>query len=289
MKKWILGMALIGLLLFTTNLCACTEEGESLKMVIIPAEEPAVEKARVKKMTDWIGEQIGITIEVVVATDYTTAITALAVGDADIARLGPFSYVLATTQTDCEAIARSVKAKSGLDSYKAVIITREDSGINDLKNLKDKTFAFVDVASTSGYLIPMVMLLNAGINPEEDFTRRYFAGYHDAVWTAVNNGDVDAGCTNDYRLLPAIDDNQPGTENLKIIAYSDPIPLSPIVIRSDMPLELKRKIQDAFLAVPEELALEAWKSLGYVKAEDSDYDFLRDVAEVLDLDLREME
>lgn len=289
MKKQIISILLIGLLLIGVGLCGCAKEEESLKMVIIPAEEPAVEKARVKKMTDWIGGQIGITIEVVVATDYTTAIVALKTGDADIARLGPFSYVLATTQTECEAIARSVKAKSGLDTYKAIIITREHSGINDLEDLRGKTFAFVDVASTSGYLIPMVMLLEAGVIPEEDFTRIYFAGYHDAVWTAVNNGDVDAGCTNDYRLLPAIDDNQLGTENLKIIAYSDPIPLSPIVIRSDMNAELKAKIQDAFLAVPEELALEAWKSLGYVKAEDSDYDFLRDVAEILDLDLRGME
>jgi len=286
----LLGKLLLVGLIVTLVLTGCSPKPEeSLKMVIIPGEDAAVELERMKPMTDYVGQQIGMPIEVVVATDYSAAIIALKVGDADIARLGPFSYILAATETKCEPIARAVKKKSGTDSYHSIIITRPDTGIKSLEDVKGRTFAYVDVGSASGYLMPKGLFATHGIDPEEDCERIFFAGSHDAVWLAVKNGTVDAGATNDWRLNAAIEAGQIGADELTIIATSAAIPHSPIVVRGDLDSELITKLQSAWLAIPRELTEEAWGVLRYVKAVDSDYDFLREVAEVLELDLTKME
>lgn len=255
-----------------------------LKIVMIPGEDAELELARMRPIAEYLGKKIGIPVEVVVTTDYSTAIVSLKIGDAQIARLGPFSYVLATTQMKCEPLVREVQKKSKSDRYHGVIITKGGSGIKTLEDLKGKTFAFVDVASASGYLVPKAFLINSGISPEKDFKKIFFAGSHDAVWLAVKNGMVDAGATNDWRITQALEAGVLKPGEISIVATTDAIPHSPITVRSDMDKELRKKLLDAWLTIPGEFT-EPCGILGYVEAVDSDYDFLRKTAKTLNLDL----
>lgn len=283
-------LLLVGLLLITIGLGACAKKQEPLKMAVIPAGEAIADVERYEPIAAYLGEQIGRDIELVFATDYSAVITSLKVGDADIARSGPFHYLLAVQEAKVELIVRGVKKSTGKDAYHSYIITRADSGIKTLNDLKGKTFAFVDVASTSGYLIPQAVLKDAGIDPENDFSRTYFAGSHPAVIEAVKAGKVDAGAIADNRWEDALEARVITEGELFIVAKSGEIPMAPIVVKSGMDPELKKKIQDAYLNMPADLAEQAVGTLsGYVIAVDSDYDFLREVAKVLDLDLTKME
>ena len=281
---------LVGLLLITIVLSACAKEEEPLKMALIPGGEAIAEVERYEPIAAYLAEQIGRDIEMVMCTDYTAVVIALKTGDADIARFGPFSYLLAVEEAKVEIIVRGVKKSTGKDAYHGYIITRADSGIKTLNDLKGKTFAFVDVASTSGYLIPQAVLKDAGIDPESDFAETFFAGSHPAVIEAVKAGQVDAGAIADNRWEDALEAGVIQEGELFIVYKTDPIPMSPEVVRSGMDPELKKKIQDAYLNMPSELSEQAvGKISGYVIAVDSDYDFLRDVSKVLDLDLSKMD
>ena len=292
-KKSILGLILSCLLILSviaTTGCAEKAETKALRMAVVPAGEALAEVERYEPIAAYLSEQIGREIEMVIATDYTAVIIALKTGDCDIARFGPFSYLLAVEEAKVEIIVRGVKKSTGKDAYHGYIITRADSGIKTLEDLGGKTFAFVDVASTSGYLIPQAVLKGAGINPEEDFAETFFAGSHPAVIEAVRNGLVDAGAIADNRWEDAMEAGIIEEGELFIVYKTDPIPMSPEVVRSGMDPELKKKIQDAYLNMPSELSEQAvGKISGYVIAVDSDYDFLREVAKVLDLDLNKME
>ena len=79
--------------------------------------------------------------------------------------------------------------------YKGQFITRVDSGIKKFADLKGKTFCFVDTNSTSGYIIPRIVLAANGINPDTDFKATTNAGSHNNVGLAVYKGDCDAGVT----------------------------------------------------------------------------------------------
>ena len=62
-------------------------------------------------------------------------------------------------------------------------------------DLKGKTFCFVDPNSTSGYIVPRIILKANGIDPDTDFKATQNAGSHQNVATAVYKGDCDAGVT----------------------------------------------------------------------------------------------
>ncbi len=53
----------------------------------------------------------------------------------------------------------------------------------------------MDANSTSGYVIPNILMKAAGIDPEVDLASYTFAGSHDNVAISVYKGDCDAGVT----------------------------------------------------------------------------------------------
>ena len=79
--------------------------------------------------------------------------------------------------------------------YKGQFIANVASGIKSFADLKGKTFCFVDPNSTSGYIIPRIILKANGIDPDKDFKAVQNAGSHDNVAIAVYKGDCDAGVT----------------------------------------------------------------------------------------------
>lgn len=160
-----------------------------------------------------------------------------------------------------------------------------------MEDLKGKDFAFVDPASTSGNLIPRAMFKKAGIDPDKDFKSVTYAGGHDAAELAVKHKKVHAAADNDITYGRMLNEKLiSATENV-IIAESDPIPGSPVAYRSDLPADLKKKIKDAFLQMHKESkeALSGYgKIIRYDEAKDSEYDPIRDVAKILNLDLSKM-
>lgn len=282
MKKWIIGL-LVALLLLTGTM-GLAKDPEVLRWVLIPAEEAALELELFKPIGEYLEEVLGIPVEMTICSDYTAVVQAVKFGHAEMARFGPFNYVLATTQTEVEALVRGVKKSTGKDAYYSLIITHRRSDIESLEDLKGGTFAFVDPASTSGGLVPSTELIKAGFDLETDLAETFYAGSHGAVILAVKGRKVDAGACADNRLLDAIESDAIKEWEIVVVHRSPPICNSPIAVASGLSEELKAKIRKAFINMPKDLALNyGTKCLGFVEAKDEDYDPIREIAEALDL------
>lgn len=270
--------------------CSTASKPKVLNIGLIPAEDSVEMVKKFKPTIEYLEKKLGTKVEPFVATDYSGVIEAMRSKKIDIAFLGPFSYVLAVDKTNAEAFAVGVR-DNGKSTYKSIIVTHKDSGIKKLEDLKGKDFAFVDPASTSGNLIPRAMFKKAGIDPDKDFKSVTYAGGHDAAELAVKNKKVAAAADNDITYERMLKEKLiSDTENV-IIAESDPIPGSPIAYRSDLPDDLKKKIKDAFLQMHNENkeALSGYgKIIRYDEAKDSDYNPIREVAKILNLDLSKM-
>ncbi|MBC8552445.1 MAG: phosphate/phosphite/phosphonate ABC transporter substrate-binding protein [Candidatus Brocadiales bacterium] len=262
--------------------CSSPVTEKPLKMVLVPGTTSAVEQERYTPIVEYLSEQIGRPIELVFVLDYAATVISLKTGDSDFARLGAFSYLIAVDEDAVEIVAREIKKKTGKASYKSLIFAKANSGIKTLEDLNGKTFAFCDVQSASGYLVPQTLLRDVGLNPEKDFSATFLAGSHPAVIEAVKR-NVDAGATNDYRWGDALEKGAIKEGEMIVLAESPPIPNPPIVVKKGMDKDLKEKIQNAFLNMPADIAKNA-KMSGYIKAVDSDYDFLRKVVKILGLD-----
>jgi phosphonate transport system substrate-binding protein len=262
---------------------------EVIRIGLIPAEDNVEMVKRFEPTIEYLEKKLEIKVEPFVATDYSGVIEAMRSKKLDVAFLGPFAYVLAVDMANAEAFAVGVR-DDGKSTYKSIILTHKDSGIKNLEDLKGKDFAFVDPASASGNLIPRSMLQKAGIDPDKDFNVIY-AGGHDAAVLAVKNRKVPAAATNDITYEKMLNEKLISDTEVIIIAESDPIPGSPIAYRSDLPEDLKKKLKDAFLQMHNENkeALSGYgKIIRYDEAKDSEYNPIREVAKILNLDLSEM-
>ncbi len=259
--------------------------------VLTPSQDTQKVLAGAEPIAQYIEEQTGIVIKPVIPTDYTAQQEALCSGEAQMAALNTFGYVRAH-ERGCADVAL-VSVRYGSTSYAGQIITQAGSGIEKVEDLAGKTFCRPDPESTSGWVIPMLTMLAAGIDPEKDLAEIVDTGGHDAVVIGVYNGDCDAGATfQDARVL--VEDEYPDVkEKVVVIATSAPIPNDNISFRPDFPEDLKQQIVEALLSLNEtEEGKEMLKGLfswqGLEAADDTFYDGFRQQLEAAGISIEDL-
>jgi phosphonate transport system substrate-binding protein len=259
---------------------------DKLRIGLIPSEDSQAMIESSKQVLSTLESKLGMPVEPFVATDYNGIIEALRAGKLDVAYLGPFSYVLATSVADVEAFAVAVTKKTGQSAYKSLILARKDSGIHQLSDLKGHTFAFVDPSSASGHLFPKAGLEQAGFDPGTLFSRVIFSGSHDASILAVANRKVDAAAVADRILANAVARGLVKQDDFDVVWSSRPIPESPMVWRKNLDPALKQNVATALASIKDVPWGDQGQLDGFQPTTDAAYDVVRDTAKVLDLDLR---
>jgi len=259
-----------------------------IRVGLIPSEDSRAMLESSQQLLDALEKNLGIKVQGFVAADYNGVIEAMRSGHVEVAYLGPFSYVLGTTVAPIEAFATAETAKSGRTFYHSQIITRKDSGIKEVKDLKGRTFAFVDPSSTSGHLFPKAGLMKLGFDPEKDFGRVLFTGSHDANALAVANKRVDAATIADRIFDAAVQKKLVDPADIEVVWRSGPIPESPTCWRKNLPDDLKKQIRTAFLNIRDITWADQGKLNRFVETNDQAYDIIRETAKTLNLDLGKM-
>ncbi|HDY71729.1 MAG TPA: phosphate/phosphite/phosphonate ABC transporter substrate-binding protein, partial [Nitrospirae bacterium] len=117
-----------------------------------------------------------------------------------------------------------------------------NSPINDIKDLRGKTFAFGDRFSTQGHIIPRKMLEDAGITLK-DLKRYVFSGSHVNTARAVLNGEYDAGGIQDTLAKRLVAEGK-----IKILAISKPYPSSLICFNKDVDPTIVKVVRTVLLS-----------------------------------------
>lgn len=285
-------------LLVVLYLVACGDSGKSPKVLrvgFVPAEDAQQVMQNAQPIVDILQKQLGMEVQPFVAADYTGVVEALRVNKLDIAFLTPASYVLAKNEANVKVVLKS--ERKGIASYYAAIITRADSSIHTLDDLRGKTFAFGDALSTTGNIFPRKMFKERGIDPVRDFKQILYSGGHDATVLAVLNGKVDAGAT--YANSPDGDDtawmrylkNPEDVKKIRAIAFSEPIPADNLVINGNLDEAIAKKVEESFLQLSrdpkgKQMMRDLYQIDGFVPATDQDYDSVRQAFEIAGIPLK---
>ncbi len=270
--------------------------GKVLRVGFVPAEDAQQVIQNAQPIVEILHKQLGMEVQPFVATDYTGVVEALRVNKLDIAFLTPASYVLAKNEANVRVVLKS--ERKGTPYYYAAIITRTDSGIKKLEDLRGKTFAFGDPVSTSANVFPRKMLHERGIDPVRDFKQILYSGGHDATVLAVLNGKVDAGAT--FANSPDNKDtawmrylkNPEDVKKIHAIAFSEPIPADNLVINGNLDERLAKKVEEIFLELSRDPAgkkmlRDLYQIDGFVPATDKDYDSVRQAFAIAGIQLKE--
>jgi len=274
-------------LFFVVLTLACGRNGSSTKALrvgFVPAEDAQQVMQNAQPLVEILRKELGMEIEPFVATDYTGIVEALRVHKLDVAFLAPASYVLAKNEADIKVILKS--ERKGIPFYYAAIITRADSSIKTLDDLRGKTFAFGDTLSTTGHVFPRKMLKERGIDPTRDLKQILYSGGHDATVLAVLNGKVDAGATyanspdgNDTAWMRYLKDPA-DVKRIRAIAFSEPIPADNLVVSGALDPQIVKRLEDIFIelsrdAKGKKMLRDLYQIDGFVPATDQDYDSVR--------------
>jgi phosphonate transport system substrate-binding protein len=261
---------------------------KSLHLVLTPSQRPTELLAAGERFGVALGKLVGIPVRVTVASDYAAVVEAMRNKTADLAFLHPAGYVLANREAKAMIVAKD--QWHGNTSYTARIYVRKESGLKTLEDLRGKTIAFVDPSSSSGYVYPMVMLIQKGLvtnrDPKTFFKEFVFSGSHDAGLMALLNGHVDALASFDQAREQYLKDPAQ-REKLIWVAESAPIPEGGICARDGLDPALFAKVRAALLSMKGPAYEPILKALydidGFEPAEDREYEVVRAAMDLVGL------
>src|SRR5262245_18692638 len=259
---------------------------EGLHLVLTHSQKPTDLLASGEEFGKVLGGLVGMPVRVTVASDYAAVIEVLRKPTADLEFLHSVGYVLASREAKAMIIARNLW--HGKSSFTSRIYVRKNSGVAALEDLRGKTIAFIDPASSSGYIYPMVLLIQRGLvrnrDPKRFFREVVFSGAHDASMRALLNGHVDAIASFDNAREQYIPDKVE-RERIVFVAETPEIPEAGIAARDGLDPALVARVRTALLSIKAPAHAELLKRLyeidGFAPADDSDYDPVRAAIQLL--------
>ena len=177
---------------------------------------------------------------------YEEAITLLSSGEAEMGWLGHFSSTEAEKKNGVEPFAVGLPQNQNSPNYNSVFITRNDSDLIKLKDIKGKKLIINNTNSTSGYIVPKKELKSIDINIEDssEFSEIIKVENHDEAIELLLNGKADMAAVSSVNLNHYLSLDKSNSSKIKIIHRSDPIQGAPLVFSSLMNSEEKKIVKE---------------------------------------------
>lgn len=260
-----------------------------LRLGVLPEQNLFRQLQRYEPLAAYLSARSGVTIRLAVLPRYGNILRNFESSDLDGAFFGSFTYVLAHRRLGIEVLARP-QLLNGSSTYFGVILVRRDSGIREVKGLAGKRFAFVDQATTAGYLLPLHSLAQAGIRDVRRFLgETYFAGTHEDVIRDVLDGKADAGAAKSSVLERMAGEDPRVISDLTFLDRSPDVPENALALAPRVAPELRERLRRLLLTMHEDPearpALERLGARRFVETRDEDYAAVYRYVEEVGLDL----
>jgi phosphonate transport system substrate-binding protein len=266
-------------------------------MPIIVAFEPSGTSQEItaggQELLSALALETGLVFKGVVPTSYAALTEAMGSGNAQIGWMATFAYLIAHEKGYAEAALITIRF--GSDHYGSQFLANVSSGFTaaadkpgteaelatTLAQFKGKTPCFGDPQSTSGYVVPMIFLKNAGLT-EADIPAPVFTGGHtQTVQALYNGGTCDYGATfvdarsNIAKTSPDVNDKVVVVYQTQPIIPNDNMSYAP-----DMPADLRGRITLAMLRlsttpVGKQALKDLYQISGITLVDDTAYDKFR--------------
>ena len=279
---------------FVFSIVGCSAKTETkkeekvIKMGFVPLKNSEKLVEDLKPISDYLTERLGVKVEAFTASNYIGVVEGLGSGSVDFGIIPPFSSLLAQKQSNAKPILTS-KGKTGKPGYTAELYVRKDSGIKSLQDVKGKKVAFVDPSSSSGYIYPGAMLVNAGLNLDKDISYQ-FSGGHDKSLQLLLNKDVDVIATFDGVEDRYAKDFPQAKTDIQKLASSDMIPGVMVTTSGKMDKELQEKLEKALRDIEKdqkmkEMFTKMFSITGFTDVDQDAYKKVEATAKVMNVDL----
>lgn len=263
----------------------------TVKYGVIPVETQGQTTKSMDAFLAHAQKETGAKWELYTATDYSGVMNALIAGQIHIAWLSGFSYcqTYSDSKGGVEALV-AAQEPDGSMGYTSVIVVKTESPYKTIEDLKGKVVARTDPLSGSGYLIPTAAFRQMG-KPVDEYYQSPLAGGHPQAVLGVLRGTYDGAFTwtskddNIGNLRQMMNKGLLKREQIRVIWNSPQLPSPPVVIRKDLPIEMRADLEKLFIrlkdhsmALAESVA--QGKTNGMVRVYHEDYGLMCQAADL---------
>jgi phosphonate transport system substrate-binding protein len=237
-------------------------EQNPLILALAPSPRPSSEMiAAGEVIAAFIESHTGYKLVTVAPSSEAVLVEAIGKGNAHIASLSPFGYLLARENDSVTVILASLRDDQTF--YGAQLIANRESNFVSyydaerdentaeaaaaLKQFQDKKPCWSDTTSPSGYVVPLGLLTQAQVKIR---SAAFLEGQLNVVRAVYADDICNFGATFiDARQLPALESAYSDVMDRVVVIWRVPkiIPYENISLSNSLPLEMRRVIQRAFI------------------------------------------
>lgn len=278
----------LAIMLLIGAACVTEPTAQKVTYAYLPQYSKEISLERHQDIVAFIKKETGLDIIQVFPESFDDHMKKVGSGEIDISFSNPFVYIKIAQQYDARAFGRIIE-KEGKDMFRGEICVLKDSPLQTLADLKGKRVMAVSPSSAGGYLFQRGMLVEAGIDPNEDLTIDFAqeAGKQEKAFLAMYSGEYDACFVREGTRTEVMKD-QVDISKVRVLAYTPWYSGWVYATRKGLDPVVLDKIRSAMLKLdfsdPEHKAiLEKAKFVKIVPSEDKDFDTIRELASTLEL------
>jgi phosphonate transport system substrate-binding protein len=230
---------------------------EKLTIGFIPIEKADELTSKAQALEEFLENELGVDVEIVVPTDYETIIEGMRFGHIDAAFMDTGPAWIAHQRSGSEAVLAELV--EGKVNYQATVWARSDNtSIQTIEDVVGKKVAFTSITGSSGFVRPMGTLVTGGhIQVEgddivalemalsENFESYTFAGGYKAALQLLINENVDVAFGSDIAAQKYLElDDQ---AKIRPVTTIGPVPSHVFMVNADMSESTKNALVGALI------------------------------------------
>lgn len=290
MKSVVLAFIVVILSVSFTAGAATEVQQTEILIGLIPEMNVFKQQERFRPLIEYLTKKTGVKVNMTILSRYGNILERFTAEKMDGAFFGSFTGALAIEKLGVEPIARPVNL-DGSSTYRGYLFVRKDSGIRGVGEMKGKKMAFVEKATTAGYIFPVAFLKKSGVRDYRTYFKEfYFTGSHDASIYAVLGKKADIGAAK-HSIYDRVRKTDPRVDKeLLIIAESAEVPSNGLCVRKGIDKELRNKLKNALLSLDKDpegkQVLEKFGALRFIETTRNDYRVVSKMAKDAGIDIK---
>lgn len=256
---------------------------EPLKVGMVPdAGATRISIEEKAPLQRYLSQKLGREVRLIIPTNYNATVEGIGNGSLDIAYFGGLTFVKANARYGAvPLVQRDIDQR-----FHSLFITRANSPIRKLADLKGKSFCFGDINSTSGHLIPRLVLKRAGIPAQNGLKSFRYTGSHPATAQGVATGACDAGAIDESVLKSLFDQGKVSRNVVRVFYVSPPFADYVWAARKSLSARDRQAFATALLSLRrgrDDAVLNTLRGEKFVRARIEAYGNVRAIARELNL------
>ena len=270
-RKWRQTVILLWLIATVAVAPVIQAADDSLIMGVFPRLNATDTTSRYAPLANYLSERLGRKVILATAKDFDSFWKAVTERRYDIVHYNQYHYI--QSAQSYKVIAHN--QEFGKNAVAGALYVRKDSGITEVSHLRGRTIIFGGGRDAMlSYIAPRFLLIQAGLK-DGDF-KTEFAVNPPNTLLALFHKQADAAGGGDILIdLPAVK-NAINTQELRLLAATEPLLFLPWAVKRTMPAKLGESIQAILVDLGSSDAgkqvLKAAQTTGIGKAGDRDYD-----------------